>query len=331
MFKIVPVFFALGVFFKFSQKKPATVLNMDTPEDYPNTTASSTAKNARKEKQEIPKVLIFSQTRSGSSFLGSLLTVPEDSFYVFEPFMNLSFNETSFEKIVNKKNIENSVIDSIKAMIGKIYNCDHENVVRFTHQIQVDNSKMSECQKSSVKVIKSVRLRASVLQSWIEHSDIKVIHLVRDPRAIFNSRRLLKWDPDIVPTCSNLKKDLMLEKVLPPKRYGWLCPTSKNLTLNMSRYVRLRYEDMVKDTTVVIKNLYSFIGIPFTANAEKEILRLKNGEKDSNQFFGVQRSADWNINHWRQKMPLKLIQHIENSCEDFMKTMNYIFLTDSRD
>ena len=99
----------------------------------------------------------------------------------------------------------------------------------------------------------------------------------------------------------------------------------------MSRYVRLRYEDMVKDTTVVIKNLYSFIGIPFTANAEKEILRLKNGEKDSNQFFGVQRSADWNINHWRQKMPLKLIQHIENSCEDFMKTMNYIFLTDSRD
>ena len=98
-----------------------------------------------------------------------------------------------------------------------------------------------------------------------------------------------------------------------------------------SRYVRIRYEDLVSGTTHVIKNIYSFIGIPFTANVEKEILRLKNGAKDSNQMFGVQRSADWNINHWRQKTPLKLIQHIENSCEDFIKQMNYIFLTDSRD
>ena len=218
LIKMMPVFLALGLVFKFAQKKPATVLNMDSPEDYQNTTTASPKENSRIENQEAPKVLIFTQTRSGSSFLGSLLTVPEDAFYVFEPFMKLKFNGTEFEKIANHAKVDNSVIDYLKAMIERIYNCDHGNVVRFTHQIQVDNSKLSECQKSSVKVIKSVRLRASILQSWIEHSDIKVIHLVRDPRAIFNSRRLLKWDQDIVPTCSNLQRDLMLEKVLPPKR-----------------------------------------------------------------------------------------------------------------
>jgi hypothetical protein len=35
---------------------------------------------------KLPKVLILSYFRSGSSFLGDLLTVNSDTFYLFEPF-----------------------------------------------------------------------------------------------------------------------------------------------------------------------------------------------------------------------------------------------------
>ena len=184
MFKFLLIIPVLGMLiFKFSQKKPATVLNMDSPVNY---TSNSTESDSN-ENKEAPKVLIFTQTRSGSSFLGSLLTVSKDSFYVFEPFMNWSHNGKPIEEIVNKDNVDNTVIDTVKHMLGKIFTCSHEQVIKFSHQIQVTNSKLSKCEAASVKVIKSVRLRGSVLKSWIEHSDIKVIHLVRDPRAIFNS------------------------------------------------------------------------------------------------------------------------------------------------
>ena len=40
--------------------------------------------------KQVPKILILTQGRSGSSFLGTLMSASGDAYYVFEPFMDVS-------------------------------------------------------------------------------------------------------------------------------------------------------------------------------------------------------------------------------------------------
>ena len=43
------------------------------------------------------------------------------------------------------------------------------------------------CGKSSPRVIKTIRLRRPGLLPWILDTDVRIVHLVRDPRAIITS------------------------------------------------------------------------------------------------------------------------------------------------
>ncbi|KAL1474480.1 hypothetical protein MTO96_020663 [Rhipicephalus appendiculatus] len=57
------------------------------------------------------------------------------------------------------------------------------------------------CSRAGTQVFKFTRLRASQVESWIEQNRdiaqaVRVVHLVRDPRAIYSSRRGLRWCTD---------------------------------------------------------------------------------------------------------------------------------------
>ena len=43
------------------------------------------------------------------------------------------------------------------------------------------------CGKSSPRVIKTIRLRRPGLLPWILDTEVRIVHLVRDPRAIITS------------------------------------------------------------------------------------------------------------------------------------------------
>jgi hypothetical protein len=47
------------------------------------------------------------------------------------------------------------------------------------------------CESAGTVVMKTIRLQFSDLDPWIFGSDIKVVHLVRDPRAIVHSMQEL--------------------------------------------------------------------------------------------------------------------------------------------
>lgn len=82
---------------------------------------------------------------------------------------------------------------------------------------------MSRCETSDPRVIKTIRLHKINLDPWIRDSDIKVIHLIRDPRAVYNSMsqkpEIWKGSLDHVEgMCQRMLNDTLLQDYLPSDR-----------------------------------------------------------------------------------------------------------------
>ena len=84
-----------------------------------------------------------------------------------------------------------------------------------------------ECVNTTKRVIKTIRLHSKNLESWIGKSDVKIVHLVRDPRAIYNSmkKQPKTWIGSInhMDTfCRKMYNDLSLANLVPAERWGFL-------------------------------------------------------------------------------------------------------------
>ena len=96
------------------------------------------------------------------------------------------------------------------------------------------------------------RLRRAGLEPWVYDTDIKVVHLVRDPRAMITSiaRRPGVWSSLLKNStfqCQRMEDDMKLEQGLPKERY-----------------VRVRYEDLVDKTEETLEGLYHHLGLLWT-------------------------------------------------------------------
>ena len=82
---------------------------------------------------------------------------------------------------------------------------------------------VSSCLNCNPRIIKTIRLRRPMLKYWIKDTNVKVIHLVRDPRAMYSSmaKRPGVWSDvlnDFQSQCRRIRKDMLLELDLPRER-----------------------------------------------------------------------------------------------------------------
>ena len=68
--------------------------------------------------RSVPKVLVLSQGRSGSSFLGSLLSADHNAFYFYEPFKGMAPDGKNF---VDKSDAAKSFV--VENIINNLFNC----------------------------------------------------------------------------------------------------------------------------------------------------------------------------------------------------------------
>ncbi|KAK4313340.1 hypothetical protein Pmani_015294 [Petrolisthes manimaculis] len=147
-------------------------------------------------------LLLSSQGRSGSSFLGELLASPNWVFYFYEPLHylehylerltapNVISDLHSFFTCNISKAMENETLDPWPSMLVLM-----KMKRRFGYQIQQDRNNntnnntetkkglIESCEDRSVKVIKTIRTRVSWLKPLLNSlQDLKIIHLLRDPR-----------------------------------------------------------------------------------------------------------------------------------------------------
>ncbi|MEP6538162.1 MAG: sulfotransferase [Bryobacteraceae bacterium] len=83
-------------------------------------------------------------------------------------------------------------------------------------------------------------------------SDIKVVHLVRDPRDVYVSTRRLNWIPPE-----------QLQSELPGTWTATNLMLARLLRNNLEQYLCVRYEDLISDPKRQIQRITDFLGVPF--------------------------------------------------------------------
>ena len=302
-------------------------------------------------------VIILSQGRGGSSFLGGIFNCNPQVMYLFEPLFNVGkmLNVNLFlEKEPSKyKDICVQLIDSF-------FKCEFSNLTEATlselsasgfrihsnalssGDLCPDKPKSSRCDsfnktllskacnsyKHTVIKILTPRLPSNTMQSLRDlftqqnRYDVRFINLVRDPRAVVHSWVESNW----IKNHSDQGFRENVHKICDPiennVRYGLVSspPWLKN------RFKVIRYEDLVANTVDEARELYRYAGTDWSINVERWISdhqsELSSARVDNNPY-SLFKNASFAMNKWKRQASKEMITVVEDVCGSLMNIMGY--------
>ena len=147
---------------------------------------------------------------------------------------------------------------------------------------------------------------------------LKIIHLVRDPRATLTSQDFLgecslKKGGHVGCTdkyCSRLENDLKESEVL-TKTYP-------------DRVHTLLYEDMASSPIETTRKLYNFIGTTSTSKVEDYVFNITlAGNPDNCVICTTRSNSSAHIDAWKNKIKQDFLDIIEKRCSHILRHLNY--------
>ncbi|RWS20159.1 secreted protein-like protein [Leptotrombidium deliense] len=156
-------------------------------------------------------IIIVAYWRSGSSFLGDLLQQNKNTYYSFEPLRMITVTDGNYIPVVNLSNAFDflnhvlscnfKAIAEYEKVVRKLYFFERNKFLQLYCKLMKanDTSEIMEkvCSMSKLHIIKLIRLTLKQVFQFMEtlknKETVKIVHLVRDPRAMFNSRFQLDW------------------------------------------------------------------------------------------------------------------------------------------
>ncbi|KAF2357725.1 P-loop containing nucleoside triphosphate hydrolase, partial [Trinorchestia longiramus] len=287
-------------------------------------------KESRNISQPLAVLVVSSTPRSGSSFLGELLTTENTAVYFFEPFhkvrlepeMKDDFFIVNYLKDKFTCNIDhefNAWLHEKEFFLAYFNEESHhcaniDNIAEQTACLAAVNIK-EECEKSKNRVVKVIRVRLrSIVRLLTEPDlDVRVVHLVRDPRGFRSSLSKFgeDWNKNLTKLCSELNADLesfeLLSKVFPNK------------------LVQVNYEQFASDpeagTKRLFKSIYGHDLLPLAtkiyleSHTKIQISDSMSTNKESTKVYEA----------WRDSISESLLQAVENDpdCRISIQRMNH--------
>ena len=218
------------------------------------------------------KVLIVSRGRSGSTFLGELFNQNKEVLYLFEP---LTWSKAA------PRNYEQETYE----VIDDLYKCKFANKMYMNYMISTKfyrdyTAKLStfpgQCSRISRSariclrnIMKSACLGSKTVVAKVlthrlpqgglkgirgildEHKDLKIVHLLRDPRRVISSMRKAGWfkgkvfDEQVKEVCSSMWENIK--------------HVQNESIYYKSRYKLLVFTDMMANPNATVVGLYKFL------------------------------------------------------------------------
>ncbi|XP_020643992.3 carbohydrate sulfotransferase 4 [Pogona vitticeps] len=324
--------------------------------------------NHQAEKPARVHVLIISSWRSGSSFVGQLFSQHPDVFYLMEPawhvWATMYQNGARVLQMPARDLVRSvflcdmSVFDAYlpaKRTKSAIFQwetsralCSPPACVFFqrTDIISKDNcktvcskypfSKVEEaCKTYSHVVLKEVRFfDLKVLFPLLADPslNLRIIHLVRDPRAVYYSRKnisgSLARDNKIVTEHKKLAEDMAIYAIMEEicKSHVKIYTAGRETFpgLFQGRYQLVRYEDIVHDPLAEVAELYKFAGLSFTPGLQSWVYNITHGKGLGKQPFDTSsRDALKASRAWRKNLPYPQVAKLQDTCKEAMKLLGY--------
>ena len=176
------------------------------------------------------------------------------------------------------------------------------------------------CTESKYRVLKTIRTPLIWFKHLMEEfPTMKIVHLVRDPRAILTSQRRfgecsrakhggLAGCTKFL--CSSLEEDLvtyeMFTKLYPGRMY------------------QLKYEETALNPLFKTKELYSFLNLKFTDSIRKYIVNITmSGYNASYTLDTVRPNSSEMVDKWRTKISDDLLETVQTLCKYSMEKLAY--------
>lgn len=207
----------------------------------------------------------------------------------------------------------------------KLFNECKENWTR--NQNQLLNTTLYHCVKMLQKVcllskhvvIKTIRFPLYKLEHLMtEFPTMKILHLVRDPRATLFSRfkmdakiNVKSFTPVVTDFCSRVHRDLLAMDMFANKFKG--------------RISTFRYEDIAKNPLNMAKSLYEFADITHTPEVSSHVynITMTGNKTDCGKICTVKSNSTATAIHWRSQITLEHAQLIDFVCRTVYKRLGF--------
>ena len=159
-------------------------------------------------------------------------------------------------------------------------------------------------------------------------TEIKILHVVRDPRGSINSRINLKWIEEyhqfstwfVRPrsTCEGITQNV---------KFGASLEGSLK-----QRYKLVRYKDIASSPVKTAQEIYKFAGFEMPESLIPWIVQATNPSKEafqqeSKKQFSSIRNATANVEKWRHEAPIERTRIIERECSELFDLLGLERLT----
>ncbi|XP_041652096.1 carbohydrate sulfotransferase 6-like [Cheilinus undulatus] len=315
-------------------------------------------------------VLLLSSWRSGSSFLGQVFSQHPSVFYLMEPAWHVW---TRLQK-PGARLLRMAVRDLLRSVfqcdlsVMEAYLPDQYNVSnlfmwsqsralcsppacsltprnQFSNQTsckQVCDAQglqrvQDACSTYSHVVLKEVRFfELESLYPLLQdpNMDLRIIHLVRDPRAVLKSReeaaKALIRDSAIVLEQRNVPAAEVQYQVMQE-----ICRSHVRINERAimkpppfleGRYKMVRYEDVARNPLEEINAIYDFVGLEMTKELKEWIYRVTHGKGKGTKkeaFKITSRNAADVSQAWRSILPHNKVKRIQEVCKGAMSLLGY--------
>jgi len=281
-------------------------------------------------------VLLISGFRTGSTFIGELFNQNPSALYLFEPIhqnhiaalmkrnlihgvpkdSSLLEQRTFYlDQIINRCEIGDDV--NFKGMI-KMMQCGEtaaDNMARFGTVVCDEGPGRWDraCKRRDMVVMKLIRLQRIQhleLIPGIKDANIRVIHLIRDPRGTMNSRR--KFGTFYLDDLENLKVNpLTPEKMgiaaanLCDREWDNIQYTEKLPEWLRGRFMRITHDEMSLDPIGTAKAVYEFVGQ--TMPKSMETMLIEHTSTAGHGVLNTFRNSTEILEKWKSELQLPIV------------------------
>jgi len=180
---------------------------------------------------------------------------------------------------------------------------------------------VSKCRRSDIIATKVIRLHMRFVDRLMsDDPDLRLIHLVRDPRAMVESwRKLAARRRRLSPKQMQLNVRLICQRMMTD------CRIRRQLESKYPhRILLLRYEDLVMSADAVIQNVYNgLLQLTLPSNVVDAMYAQFNSTS-SNGPLGTRRSNGTAVvTRWRRTIDSTLLAYAKDTCRQLLFELNY--------
>lgn len=174
------------------------------------------------------------------------------------------------------------------------------------------------CSRAKVNFIKTINLTIHEAEQFIDKDrHLKLIYLVRDPRAILSSQ--MRYG-EFVPKNLNSYSEMFCRTMLSDIQ-GY----AKLKKIHPKQVIFVRYEEIAHKPIPLTEKLYDFVGLSLTQNVTKHIYNITNGGNDVDCALCISKSNSTKAAEiWRLQTTHDFVQIVDSNCKHVYQYIGYL-------